>query len=260
MPWTIDEFERWFVDFQTSDEGARIARASAFQHGVGAFSEDVRSEWYVSLRGTFDGYRRSGRALPVWLDGEIAARRYVVRALHNVSLTFGRQQGRSRERLVDAYEGRDPREIADRRERPPEEAVLAKDAVAAMVETINAEMRAGTAGCPGCRAEDAIRIALAALELIVWSSDPPDNLVDGKGGRDEWSQIVYQVMDRLYPDRSAQNGRRLPRDRKFHERCGGCALALLVRAATRHLVVDDHDEDAAHHDVDPGADHGEESA
>lgn len=234
--WTVDQFERWFVDYHGSDEARRVGRSVARRYGVDALFDDLRSEWYLAIRRTLDGYRRSRAPLPAWIDDEDAARKYVIRALHNVAITFGRQQGRASERMFEPRDdGRVP-VVDDPRAVGPDEQAVANGGFAAMVADLNAELRRGTGGCPGCRSEVTVQVALGVIEMVLWSSSPSAVRVDGTGGRDEWSQLVYEVLDRLYPSRvPTEDGRRTAAARQFHQRCGRCARILLQRLAERHL-------------------------
>lgn len=225
----------WFVEYHSTGEARRMCRSIAARYGIGSSSADLHQAWYLSIRSTVDNADRRGESLPSWLDGEPAAMRYVLRALHNDAVDIERVQKRQPLAVPD--------EILDIDLRDPVSSTGAEEAsvLITVVEVVRREVwrrfEAGELGSPQCRAERVVALALAVLELLVGT---------GRGrGPDtaptEWDRVMYDALVELDPERfTVVDGRMSAAARQMKARCGNCVRSLL-----QELVAAQYDDRGA---------------
>ncbi len=190
-------------------------------------ADDLSTEWYLSVRTTLDRLRDHGGGLPEWLNDDEAACRYAARALANDALDLGRQRSRMPQMSASSTSGAPSMEESAAfasRAVSPATVVSWNEGLREMVGALNGLLATGGGGCPGCTSVMTAQLALGVLELLRFSPGGDSTAQDGRGGKTEWSQLVYEVLERLFPQRVTRvDGRMDARSRQLHKRCGDCA-------------------------------------
>lgn len=202
-------------------------------------AEDLHTEWYLSIRTTMDRLRDRGGTLPEWLDDEDGATRYAARALANDAIDLGRAQSRAARTFSDL--GRPDGavlEVVDPRSDVFASATTASlsDVLEVMARELSDLLAAGSGGCPGCTATHAVMICMGVVERLRFPAEADDGAAGLRGGTTEWDRQLYDVMLEVAPDRMTltPDARMDARARKFKQRCGSCAEALLRELVSAH--------------------------